>query len=79
MINIFSYCDPVISTASLIDNPEIKKLLNDRKDVHAGEMEARSWWLPLNILLNVLKPLSSKVLVTVGDGIKDSISDKWKP
>ena len=73
------YCGPVISTASLIDNPDIKQeLLDDRQDAYAGEMEGAGIMAAIRYTPGV-EAIVIKGIGDWGDGTKDSISDKWKP
>ena len=71
-------CGPVISTASLIDNPEIKKeLLHNRQDAYAGEMEGAG----IMAAIRYTPGVEAIVIKGIGDWVdgKKATSDIWKP
>lgn len=74
------YCAPVISTASLINNPVIKEeLKSDRPDALAGEMEGAG----ITTAIDYTNPKKAMAIVIKGigdwgDGNKEG-SKNWKP
>ena len=72
-------CGPVISTASLIDNPDIKKeLLEGRKDAHAGEMEGAGIMAAVRYTPQRVEAIVIKGIGDWGDGNKEE-SKEQKP
>ena len=72
-------CGPVISTASLIDNPDIKKeLLEGRKDAYAGEMEGAGIMAAVRYTPQRVEAIVIKGIGDWGDGTKED-SKEQKP